>query len=147
ARLDAAKLRLRERRIAIPLLAAQAVTLGDRDGATAWPELYQELNRLPDRFLQPILLYHLEGLTYQQAAERLGCPVRTIHSRLARGRKRLRDRLTRRGVAPSLAFLSAALAPSVNGAPISPSWKIATVTAAVRYATGGAAAALIPRAV
>ena len=43
----------------------------------------------------PILLCHLEGLTYQQAAERLGCPVRTVQSRLARGRERLRDRLAR----------------------------------------------------
>src|SRR5262245_9745822 len=55
ARLDAAKRRIRERRIAIPTMATQEDTLGDREGATFWPELYQELNRLPDRFLQPIL--------------------------------------------------------------------------------------------
>ena len=66
-------------------MAIQDVDHGDRDGAEAWPELYQELGRLPERFRRPILLCHLEGLTYQQAAERLGCPVRTVQSRLARG--------------------------------------------------------------
>ena len=37
---------------------------GDPDGGEAWRELYQELGRLPDRFRRPILLCHLEGLSY-----------------------------------------------------------------------------------
>ena len=80
-------------------MAIRGVDHGDRDESEAWPELYEELGRLPERFRLPILLCHLEGLTYEQAARRLGCPVRTVQSRLARRRERLRDRLARRGVA------------------------------------------------
>jgi RNA polymerase sigma factor (sigma-70 family) len=144
ARLDAARRRLRERRGAEVSMAMKDVEFGDRDGAETWPELYQELGRLPERFRLPILLCHLEGLTYEQAALRLGCPVRTVQSRLARARKRLRDRLARRGVAPAIAALTAALTPDAARAAVSESWKHATVTAAVRYAAGGTAAALIP---
>jgi RNA polymerase sigma factor (sigma-70 family) len=147
ARKGAARRRLRERRIAILRTATQAADSSDLDAAAVWPELYQALGRLPEHFLRPILLCHLEGLTYQQAAERLGCPVRTVQSRLSRGRKRLRDRLARRGLAPSIAFLTEALAPDATRAAVSPSWTQATITAATHGAAGGTAAALIPRAV
>ncbi len=58
-----------------------------------WTELYEELDRLPEKFRLPLILCYLEGLTYEQAAARLRCPVRTIQSRLARGRERLRGKL------------------------------------------------------
>ncbi len=45
-------------------------------------------------------LCDLEGLTCQAAARRLGWPVRTVKSRLARGRDRLLRRLIRRGFGP-----------------------------------------------
>ncbi len=45
---------------------------------------------------------HLEGLTHEEAASRLHWPLGTVRSRLARGRDRLRDRLARRGLAPSV---------------------------------------------
>ena len=112
----------------------------------AWPELYEELGRLPDRFRLPVLLCHLEGLSYEQAARRLGCPVRTVQSRLARAREKLRDRLLRRGVGPDPASASLASAfrpaalPAVH---LSEAWKQATVTAAVRYAAGGTVAASV----
>ena len=106
-------------------------------------ELYEELGRLPDRFRLPILLCHLEGLTYEQAAQQLGCPVRTVQSRLARARQRLRDRLTRRGVGPAVATLAAVLNPDAVSAVVSESWKHATVQAAVRYAASGASAAIV----
>ncbi len=64
--------------------------------------LDEELNRLPDRFRTPIVLCDLEDVTHEQAAVRLGWPVGTVKSRLARGRERLRTRLVRRGLAPSL---------------------------------------------
>ena len=79
----------------------------------------------------------MEGLTYEQAAQRLGCPVRTVQSRLARARERLRNGLARQGVAPTMAALTAALTPDAARAAVSESWKHTTVTAAVRYAAGG----------
>jgi RNA polymerase sigma factor (sigma-70 family) len=58
-----------------------------------------ELKRLPDSYRQPIELCCLEGLTHQEAARRLDWPVGTVKVRLVRGRRLLRDRLDRRGVA------------------------------------------------
>ena len=69
-----------------------------------WAELYDELERLPEKYRLPLVLCYLEGLTYEQAAMRLACPVRTVQTRLARGRERLRGRLARRGLAPSVAL-------------------------------------------
>lgn len=50
--------------------------------------LDEEIARLARAFSAPIVLCALEGLTHEQAAERLRCPVGTIRSRLARGRDR-----------------------------------------------------------
>ena len=70
----------------------------------------EELERLPATFRDPLILCDLEEMTYEQAAARLGCPVGTVKSRLARGRERLRARLVRRGVAPSAAMLASVMA-------------------------------------
>jgi RNA polymerase sigma factor (sigma-70 family) len=64
--------------------------------------LDDELCRLPERLRAPIVLCDLEDATHEQAAVRLGWPVGTVKSRLARGREKLRSRLVRRGLAPSL---------------------------------------------
>jgi RNA polymerase sigma factor (sigma-70 family) len=141
ARRDAARRRARERRGAEAAMTVRRGDDGLRDESeTPWPELYEELGRLPDRFRLPIVLCHLEGLTYEQAARQLGCPVRTIQSRLARGRQRLRSRLTRRGVSPAVLAPIPDLAPTT----LSESWKQTTIEAAVRYAAGKAATALVP---
>ncbi len=145
ARLDAARRRLRERKGAERSMAIRDVDHAvKQDGSETWAKLYEELARLPERFRVPIVLCHLEGLTYEQAAERLGCPVRTIQSRLSRGRARLRAGLTRRGLAPVIAATAANLTSEAASAAVPESWKLATVTAAVRFAAGGTAAALIP---
>ena len=63
-----------------------------------WPELHEEIDRLPDKYREPVILCYLEGLSVETAALRLGCPHGTILSRLSRARDRLRGRLTRRGL-------------------------------------------------
>ncbi len=63
--------------------------------------LDDEVNRLPDRFRAPFVLYHLEGRSYQEIARELGCCLGTVESRLSRARQRLRAKLARRGVGPS----------------------------------------------
>lgn len=97
------------RRRAHELRAAKTRPLAT--SATAWddfgPVVYEELGRLPERYRAAVVLCCLEGLTQQQAAQQLGWPLGTVQSRLARGRERLRARLTRRGLAPSAAVLSA----------------------------------------
>src|SRR5262245_13301756 len=56
------------------------------EGREAIPrtELYEELDRLPERYRAPLVLCHLEGLTHEQAAQRLRCPLRTVQTRLLR---------------------------------------------------------------
>ena len=55
------------------------------------------------------MLCYLEGLTTEAAARRLGCAQGTVMSRLSRARERLRQRLTRRGLAPAVGLLTAGL--------------------------------------
>src|SRR5207248_11551079 len=60
--------------------------------------LDEELARLPERDRGPLVLCYLEGLTRDEAAARLGCPLGTLKSRLERGRAVLAGRLARRGL-------------------------------------------------
>jgi RNA polymerase sigma factor (sigma-70 family) len=56
------------------------------------------LDHLPDGYRAAVVLCHLEGLTHEEAADRLNCPVGTVRSRLARGRALLRGHLERLGL-------------------------------------------------
>jgi hypothetical protein len=91
---------------------ARAQVAGDGGRDDIGPMLHQELDRLPERYREPIVLCDLEGQTHEQAARHLGWPVGTVKSRLARGRERLRERLTRRGLTPSCAPSGGTLAPA-----------------------------------
>ena len=57
--------------------------------------LERAMLELPAEDRELITLRHLDGLSYQELAERLEVPQGTIMSRLHHARKRLRDRLTR----------------------------------------------------
>ncbi len=57
----------------------------------------QVLAALPEEQRLAIVLVDLQELSYEEAAEAMGCAVGTIRSRLARGRARLRDRLLATG--------------------------------------------------
>jgi RNA polymerase sigma factor (sigma-70 family) len=74
-----------------------------RDGLRV---LDEELGRLPDSYRAPLVLCYLEGRTQDEAARQLGWSLGAFRGRLERGRARLRDRLTRRGV--GLAVLAGA---------------------------------------
>jgi RNA polymerase sigma factor (sigma-70 family) len=122
---------------------------GEPEGPTSvesWDELHEELERLPDRYREPIVLCHLEGLTQEQAARRLGWPLGTVQSRLARGRNRLRDRLVRRGVTLSIAAFAAGAGASAEAA-VTVRWVECTARAAVQIAAGRSIAGSVPAAV
>lgn len=63
----------------------QTVLHGDVDRA---------LKALPVAFREAVILADLEGLTYREIAEVLGCPTGTVMSRLSRGRGLLRRSLS-----------------------------------------------------
>ena len=102
------------------------------------PVLDDEINRLPEKFRAPVVLCYLEGRTLEEAARQLGCPRGTVSSRLAGARDRLRGRLARRGLAPSVA-LPALLAPAGPGTAAPASLVRATAEAGVLVASGRAA--------
>ncbi|MFO0851019.1 MAG: sigma-70 family RNA polymerase sigma factor [Gemmataceae bacterium] len=78
---------------------------------------------LPLHLRDPVVLCELEGVPRAVAARRLGVPEGTLSSRLAVARKRLADRLRRRGFAPAAAVVLLPLDP-------------ATVAAVARLAVG-----------
>jgi RNA polymerase sigma factor (sigma-70 family) len=97
--------------------------------------LHREVSLLPERYRAAVVLCLLEGLTPEQAAQQLGWPAGTVHSRLARGRERLRGRLTRQGLAPGI--VGAGLLPAAEPAgAVPPSLVAATGRAAMRIMAG-----------
>ena len=73
------------------------------------PMLHEEVTGLPDKYRIPVVLSYLEGKTNEEVAAILKWPVGTVKGRLSRGRALLRSRLTRRGIALSIASLIVAL--------------------------------------
>ncbi len=103
--------------------------------------IHEEIDRLADVQRLPILLCALEGLSHEEAAQRLRWPLGTVKSRLVRGRRRLQTRLARRGLAPAMTILAGG--PPV-AAPV-PLWlAMATTKSAVQlvHRSPAAAAAL-----
>jgi RNA polymerase sigma factor (sigma-70 family) len=82
------------------------------DGLEVAQAVHEEIDRLPGTYRSAVVLCLLEGLTQEQAAQRLGWAAGTVRSRLARGRERLRWRLTRRGLGPASAMLGASIPPA-----------------------------------
>jgi RNA polymerase sigma factor (sigma-70 family) len=97
----------------------------------------QEIARLPVHYRSAVVLCYLEGMTQEQAARRLCCPVGTVESRLHRARLRLRSRLARRGLAPAVGIL-AWLSDETARAHLPPSLASETTAAAVRCSIDGA---------
>ncbi len=74
-------------------------------------QLDAEVARLPEVYRLPVLLCVLQERTIEEAARLLGWSVGSVRGRLTRGRERLRDRLTRRGLTLSVGAV-ALLAPA-----------------------------------
>lgn len=126
----------RARRETAPRPTPPAAAPGD---ALSWREavaaLHDELDRLPDRFRLPLILCYLDGLSRDEAAERLGWKPGSVKAGLERGRERLRASLERRGVT-----LSAGLFAAVGPVSVAPA---ADLVAAAVQAVGKPSAAVL----
>jgi hypothetical protein len=89
-----------------------------------------------------VVLCDLQGLARHGAAGQLRVPEGTLSSRLARARALLRDRLTRRGLAPAAGAVAAALSRSAPAA-VPEALAAMTVSAATRFAAGPVAAGAV----
>jgi RNA polymerase sigma factor (sigma-70 family) len=139
ARVDAARRRMKE---AQPIrLAAETQPVADpveeAERAAFGPIVQEEVRRLPEKYREVVLLCYWEGLTQEQAAHQLGCPIGTVRSRVARAREILRRRLSRRGLSAT-ALLSElpGLAPRVSLSPVSSSLVRSSVASALRALRG-----------
>lgn len=116
----------------------------DSTAEVVWREvghvLDQELGRLPEKYRAPLILCGLQGLSQEEAARQLELQPGVLRGRLDRGRDRLRQRLTQRGLAvPATLFVStlaeSALVPA------------ALTAATLPLAGGHSAASISPRVV
>ncbi|OAI42293.1 hypothetical protein AYO40_00175 [Planctomycetaceae bacterium SCGC AG-212-D15] len=114
----------------------------DPSSAVVWADLRRvlddELNTLPRKYRDPLVLCYLEGQTHEQAARSLGWPTGTMSRRVGRGLEWLRERLTRRGVTMPSAALMAVLAGSTARAAVPAALSASTARAAALFAQGAA---------
>ena len=103
--------------------------------------LHDEIERLPRAFRLPVVLCYFEGLTLDEAAQRLSWPEPARSAAAWPGRSdKLRRGLTRRGIVLPAAALAAILDPRPASASVSSPLCDITTRAAMNFAAGQAAA-------
>jgi hypothetical protein len=112
-----------------------------RDDGRDLQALHEEIDRLPEKFREPIALCYLEGMSYEEAACRLGVTEGSVRGRLARARERLRSRLTRRGVTVPSALLVGGVTSEAVSTSVPTAVVESTVRAAMNLAAGKGAIA------
>ncbi|OWK37775.1 sigma-70 family RNA polymerase sigma factor [Fimbriiglobus ruber] len=101
--------------------------------------LDEELGRLPPKLRQTVVLCHLQNRTYADAAREMGCSIASVAKRLDQAAVRLRDRLTRRGLAPVACTAWALAAWAPEAAAVSAGVADRTIAAALGVGAGAAA--------
>lgn len=80
----------------------EVVTSDPFGGSWSEPEVEAALAKIPEAFRLTVLLVDVEELTYEEAAQALGCEIGTVRSRLFRARRLLasllRDFASERGL-------------------------------------------------
>ncbi len=141
AKANAARRRQRE---AAPAHARGTVDPVHPDDTSA--VLHEELNRLPEKHRAPLVLAYLEGRTYEEVSQALGCPVGSVRWRLGQALELLHRRLASRGVAAPAVGLAAVITASVASAAVPVPLVDATVRAGVWFAGGHAGGTAVPTA-
>jgi len=143
ARRTAARRRTHERQVPAMTPIDPVAEAARNDWA---PILHEEVNRLPEKFRQAVVLCYLEGKSTAEAAELLHWPVGSVKVRLLRARELLQQRLARRGLALTPALVAAMLAPGAASAAVGQELFESTLQAVARVAAGAAPAVVAPAA-
>ena len=98
--------------------------------------LDDELNLMPERYRQPLVLRYLTGKSSSEVATELGTTVGTVDGLLKRGRDELRKRLVRRGVTLGATLAAVQCAPQAAQAAMIGSLIDATIQAGMAWNIG-----------
>jgi RNA polymerase sigma factor (sigma-70 family) len=103
--------------------------------------LHEELDRLPARYKDPLVLCYLQGKTHDEAAAELGWTLPVFRGRLERARKHLHSRLGRRGLTLTAALITGVLAEAQPA--LATTFAVATARAAAMGSQAAAARGLV----
>ncbi len=96
----------------------------------------EELNRLPAKYRDPIVLHYVLGKTTKEVAEQLQISAGAVEGRLKRGNKELRSRLVKHGVGVGMAVAALHLTQSSVPAATVEALVTDTAQAALAYSSG-----------
>ena len=99
--------------------------------------LHDEVERLPHKYREAVVLCYLEGMSLEAAAGQLGCPIGTVGVRLMRARERLKIRLSPRGMSVPAGLLVAGTAARSASAALPAALVGSTVNAVIGKAKVG----------
>ena len=77
--------------------AAHCDHAGDLETQDELKRLVEEVEKLPERYREVVMLYYYSEVTYRDLAAQLGVSTATINARLTQARALLRERLCRSG--------------------------------------------------
>jgi len=87
------------------LNGAEQIQSAPQDSVMEFRDMACAFWELPAAFREVLLLVGVHDLSYEEAAEIIGCPIGTVRSRLSRARSRLMELMNRpaeAGVAPTM---------------------------------------------